>query len=276
MNQTTLEANSFSDGVSFEVSTDGGSTYLDMGVMENGYSWTYDFATSDREWGNAENPDKVAKNQKVTIAPSELAVWKGANIAAISGGLMTAETVAGSEVTGASQVVASGSWEFDKVIILDGQMYDGSAPTVTSVTGSVDGAGTLADDYEIVKVAGGWAIVPFDGSVFDTEAQNLTIVTTYTPAASVSVYSGTTSSPLSPFRARFTHYTNAAMTTYDFRHEIFRVNPDAGGITMNKLGSKSDTDYDLWTIALTGEVDTSLEDGKQLDSQYYDSTVYGG
>lgn len=189
MNQTDLAANSISDGVSFEVSTDDGTTYIDMGVLENGYSWTYNFSTTDREWGNAENPDKVAKNQQVTISPSELAVWKGVNVAAISGGIMT------------------------------------------------------------------------------TEAET-------TPAAGVNVFSGTTSTVLAPFIARFTHYTNAGKTEWDFQHTIFRVNPDAGGITMNKNGSKSDTDYDLWTIALTGEIDTSLDDGEQLDKVYYADSIY--
>lgn len=189
MNQTDLAGNSISDGVSFEVSIDDGSSFLDMGVMENGYSWTYGFATTDREWGNAENPDKVAKNQVVNIAPSELATWRGANIAAISGGLMT------------------------------------------------------------------------------TEAET-------TPAAGTNVLSGTTSTVLTPFIARFTHYTNVAKTEWDFQHTIFRVNPDAGGITLNKQGSKSDTDYDLWTIALTGEIDTSLDDGEQLDKVYFADSVY--
>ena len=189
MNQTSLESNSFSDGVSFEVSTDSGSSWIDMGVLENGYSWTYNFATTEREWGNTKNPDKVAKNQKVTIAPSELATWKGVNMAAISGGLMTTEVEA-------------------------------------------------------------------------------------TPAAGINVLSGTTSTELTPFQVRMTHYTDAAKTTWDFQHTIFRVNPDAGGITFNKNGSKSDQDYDLWTVALTGEIDTSLDDGEQLDKVYYADSVY--
>ncbi len=187
--QTSETANSASGGVSFEVSTDSGSTWIDMGVLEDGYSWTYDFSTTDREWGNAENPNKIAKNQKVTIAPSELATWKGANFAAISGGLMT-------------------------------------------------------------------------------------LTTTETPAAGVEVTSGSAATTLTPFQARFTHYTDAAKTGYDFRHEIFRVNPDAGGITINKNGAKSDKDYDLWTLAMTGEVDSSLDEGEQLDKVYYAGSVY--
>ena len=272
--QTSETGNSVSGGVSFEVSTDSGATWIDMGILENGYSFTYDFATTDREWGNGENPPKVAKNQKVTIAPSELATYKGANFAAISGGLMTTETIAGVEVVGASQIVASGAWSFNQAIILDGQNGDGSQPTVTSVTGTVDGTGGLGSDYEVAKVSGGWAIIPLDGAVFDTEVQALTIVTTYTPAAGVNVLSGSAATTLVPFQARFTHYTDSARTTQDFRHTIFRVNPDAGGITINKNGAKSDTDYDLWTLALTGEVDSTLDEGKQLDTVYYSNSVY--
>lgn len=188
--QTDETGNSAAGGVSFEVSTDAGTTWDDMGVLENGYSFTYDFATTDREWGNAENPNKVAKNQKVTIAPSELATHKGVNFAAISGGLFTTEV----EAT--------------------------------------------------------------------------------TPAAGVYVKSGAAATTLVPFMARFTHYTTAAKDDWDFRHEIFRVNPDAGGISINKNGAKSDQDYDLWTLALTGEVDSTLDEGEQLDKVYYADSVY--
>lgn len=275
MNQTPLEGNSFSDGVSFETSIDAGSSYQDHGVMENGYSWTYAFATTDREWGNAENPDKVAKNQQITIAPSELATWGASKLAALSGGLLTTEVIAGTPVAGATQTELEDAWFFKQAIVLVGQNGDGTEPTINSVTGSVDGAGVLDDDYTVAKVAGGWAVIPYDGGVFDTEAQAMEVDYDYTPAASVNVHSGSTSTVLVPFIARFTHYTDAGKTTWDFRHTIFRVNPDAGGITLNKLGSKSDTDYDLYTVALTGDIDTSLEDGKQLDLQEYDDTVYG-
>lgn len=196
-NQTTLEAQSFSDGVSFEISTDDGSTWVDLGVMENGYSWTYDYATSEREWGNAENPDKVAKNQKVTLTPSELATWKGVNFASASGGLLTSEVIA-------------------------------AVPDVTP-----------------------------DG---------------------VLVKSGSSSTVLVPFQVRMTHWTTSDPVTdpdaFDFRHTIYRVSPDAGGLSMTKLGSKSDTDYDLWTLALTGEADSSRTDGHQVDDVFYGDASY--
>ena len=196
-NQTTLEANSFSDGVSCEISIDAGSTYIDLGVMENGYTWAYAFATTERELGNAENPDKSAKNQKVTITPSELGTWKAVNFAAISGGLMTTEVVAA------------------------------------------------------------------DVGV--------------TPAG-ILVKSGSSSTTLVPFIMRLTHWTTtdpvANPDDFDFRHTIYRVNPDAGGITMNKNGSKSDQDLDFWTGAFTGEADSSRDDGHQVDDVFYADSVY--
>ncbi len=196
-NQTTLEANSFSDGVSIEVSTDDGTTYVDLGVMENGYSWSYDFATTERELGNAENPDKAAKNQKVTISPSEMGTWKGVNFAAISGGLMTTETIAA------------------------------------------------------------------DVGV--------------TPAG-ILVKSGSSSTKLTPFILRLTHWTTTDPVTnpdeFDFRHTIYRVNPDAGGLSFNKNGAKSDQDLDFWTGAFTGEADSSRDDGHQVDDVFYADSVY--
>jgi hypothetical protein len=109
----------------------------------------------------------------------------------ISGGLATTVVTAGTPVAGASQVVASGGWNYSKVILIENQMYDGSAPTITSVTGSVDGALVLNTDYFMVKLSEvGWGLYVIDSADVTTESQSITIVYGYTPAAVTKIYRG--------------------------------------------------------------------------------------
>lgn len=106
------------------------------------------------------------------------------NIALMSGGQVNTVAVAGTPVVGGTQVITAGDWDFDIAYRLTGQNADGTAPTVTNVVGSVDGAITVAD-YSIVKVGTGWAIVlNSTGGAITTAAQSFTVTSDYTPAAS--------------------------------------------------------------------------------------------
>ena len=63
-------------------------------------------------------------------------------------------------------------------------MGDGSAPTITSVEGSVDGALTVDVDYFLVSLPEvGYGIYVIDSATVTTEAQDLDIVYNYTPSA---------------------------------------------------------------------------------------------
>lgn len=261
--QTPKVANSVSDGVRMDVSSDSGSTWLDCGVMDDGMAWTYDFETSELEWGNAENPDPIAKNLVATVSPSELRTFEPQVIEELSAGLITREVVAGTLVSGATQDVLEGNWGFDTGILLSGQNANTTVPTINSVTGSIDGAGA-ADDWTTVLLPGGWYLIPLDGTNFTTEAQDLVIDSDYTPAASENLYSGTTSKVLAPVLVRFTHYTDAAFTVYDYRITFYRVALASGGLTVNKLGAKTANDYDSYTISLRAQIDGGLADGRQL------------
>jgi len=262
-NQTIMNEESYSDGVRMDISTDSGSSWSDCGILADGYTWVYQYSTGDMEHGNAENPAPLAKNLKVTIQPSALRSWDTSILEDLMGGLLSRTTTAGALVEGAEQVVASGDWEFNKGILLSGQNAAGTVPTINSVTGSVDGAGA-ADDWTTVLLPGGWYLQPLDGTNFATEAQSLTIDTDYTPAASYQIDSGTSSQVLTAIQVRFRHYTDTAFTLYDYEHVLYRVFPDAGGLTMTKLGAKSENTMDEWTIALTAECDSGLTDGSQL------------
>lgn len=261
--QTTAENYKAPDGLRFDISTDGGSSWEDIGAMGDGVEFTYNYTKTEVEFGNAANPDPLAKNQQLAMTPSDLYTFKSSALGKVGAGLFTVTAVAGTLVSGAEQIVTSGNWAFDEGIELDGQNANGTAPTINSVTGSVDGAGA-ADDYTTVLVDGKWRLVPLDGTNFITEDQDLTIDYDYTPAAMYETTAGTTTKVLVPYQCRFTHYTDSSMTTYDWRMTVYRVTPDSGGITISKKGAIGDNTYDTWTLAITGDIDTGLADGSQL------------
>lgn len=262
-NQTIKEDYSYPDGLRMDISVDSGSTWNDVGVMADGVGWTFNYDLSEVENGNAADPDAQAKNMSVAVAPSAFRSWDVSVLQKLSGGLMSTEAVAGTLVSGADQVVAEGAWSFDTAIYLTGQNSAGTAPTINSVIGSVDGAGA-ADDYDLVLTDGGWYLVPRDGTNFATEAQSLTINTDYTPATGTYLHAGTSSKVLTYYQVRLRHYTDAAFTTFDYEVLFYRVRPDAGGLVLTKSGALSGNDLDEWTLAMTAEIESGNTDGRQL------------
>lgn len=98
----------------------------------------------------------------------------------MNGDAMTVENIAGTLVSGNAQVISSGDWGHDAVYELEGQNANGTAPTVNSVTGSVDGA---TSDFKLVKLPNGnWGIAIGDADL-TSEAQDVTVNTDYTPTA---------------------------------------------------------------------------------------------
>jgi len=103
----------------------------------------------------------------------------------IDAGLVVQTTVAGSLVSGATQVVASGAWGYDNPIVVANQNGDGSLLTINSVTGATDGALVEGTDYFVGQDALGRTVVTIiDSATVTTPSQNMTIDYDYTPNAS--------------------------------------------------------------------------------------------
>ncbi len=110
-------------------------------------------------------------------------------------GIIAKTSVAATPVAGASQVIASPlvANEWTELTYQNG---DETQPTINSVTGSVDGALTLNDDFHIVQnpSTGKWGII-FNtvaiGPTLTTLTQTATINSDYTPAASKVATGGT-------------------------------------------------------------------------------------
>ena len=97
----------------------------------------------------------------------------------------TSSDVAGSLVSGATQVIASGTKAFNEFTAITNQNGSGAAITVNSVTGATDGLLVADTDYVVTKDADGtYWIVIIDSATVTTMAQNFTIDLDYTPNAS--------------------------------------------------------------------------------------------
>jgi len=147
--------------------------------------------TADIEFDDVGTVSSQVSNETVDINFESGRVLDLEFIDDVSGGITTYSEVAGTLVSGHSYLVESGTWNFDKVIVLDKQNANKTKIAVTTITGSIDGLLVNGDDYEIVFVEGeGWGIAVKDTATVTVEAQNLTIVYNYTPAVSKVLKSG--------------------------------------------------------------------------------------
>ncbi len=123
------------------------------------------------------------KGDRLEVA-FDLAEINLSTIAALDAGAVNIETVAGTIVNNATQLVVAGQWLFEQFIPITHQNGDGSAVNVDSVTGAVTGALVVDVDYHVVEANGVYGIVVHIAGSPSDDDQNLTIVYDYTPNAS--------------------------------------------------------------------------------------------
>lgn len=237
-------------------------TLVNLGAMR-AVKFTEEFDKISIMSDNAGEIYAGIRNHKA-IVEGELMEINLTNLNTIRGGIDTYTTVAAAEVSGHSEVIASGAWNYDKFIELPHQMYDGSKITPTSVTGGTNGLLVLNTDYFIVKDAGTnlWGIVVRDSITVTTEAQTLTIVYTYTPAAAKSLTSGgkLTISP------KVVRITNTDASSDYLRITVYKAS-NAQGITLELVSDDSE-DPNVIPIKLEGVLDVSRTAGDQLFEIY--------
>jgi hypothetical protein len=99
--------------------------------------------------------------------------------------------IAGVLVSGATQTVSSGNWKFTKFIKIENQNGDGSAITVNSVTGSVDGLLVVDTDYYVGQNDfDEYGIYIIDSATVTTESQDMVFDYDYTPTATRRIDTG--------------------------------------------------------------------------------------
>jgi hypothetical protein len=180
----------------------------------------------------------------------------------IGSGLFEQADIAGTPVVGANQTVNNGNWELDKLIELSGQNASGAQPTINSVTGSVDGALILDDDYFVTQTkAGKWAIyVVNTGTATATQAQNITINTDYTPAEAKRLFAGAATVELVPQVVRFINTDENGKVR---QLTIYRADLGDGGFTFS-FGSALNEGVNTYPITMQGRLDSSRTNGRQL------------
>lgn len=265
--QTDKSSYIFPDGCALEVSTDSGVSWENMGVLSGGVTVTHNFDKEEIESGNKSKISSKIKNETLALEPTELWTWDLNAIQKISAGIYTVENVAGTIVSGATQTVESGDWLYDMFIPIENQNGSGGAITVNSVTGGTDGVITVDSDYTLGKNAlGVYGMFIEDGATLTTESQDLVIDYDYTPSEGKRLKSGSTSVVLTKFYARLTHYTDAALTTFDAQMTVYGVDTNSGlGFTWK---GSNEEGVNSFQCSLTGSVDTTKTDGEGLFDLY--------
>jgi len=181
--------------------TVGGLTSL--GVLKGDSKVSIAFTSKETLGSKGETLQRYITEMKAS-GTGEMYQLYADNIQKLLDGALALSTVAAAPVAGHNQVVASGDWAFDRFIPFEHQMGSGAKITPTSVTGSVDGALVANTDFAIVKdAAGNWGIAIRDSVTVTSEAQNITIVFDYTPAASKTLKMGDASAELTPKIVQF-------------------------------------------------------------------------
>lgn len=263
----------FPDGCKVEYSTDG-TTYVDMGATNSAALATLEYDTNQVITANAGTLDRQAKNLRMTGGVT-LINLNPTDIAAISGGLMTStDTPTTPVTTSPDQVISSGSYTDVtpvNLIILtsssDSTPLKATAePTLTSVTGSVDGALAADDDYWIIKDSSsfsGYSIVfnVAGGTTLTTVVQDMTIVfSSTTPAEKTTIQCGASTIIMQSRYLRFTHTDDNGLTR---TLTMFAADIDSGGFQFNYKGANEDGVEEM-PITFTAQIDTSRSSGAQL------------
>lgn len=186
MAQTTIQKSTAIRKGSVKVQIgDDFSSLVDIGALRNPVITSL-VGQQNIEFDNVDELKKFVNGKKVQVS-FDLAEINLSRLATLDAGLVTLSTVAGTLVSGASQVIAN-PFVANKFYPITNQNGDGSAITVNSVTGGTDGALTADDDFHVtVDSQGIYGIVlntVAGGTNITTLAQTITIDYDYTPSAS--------------------------------------------------------------------------------------------
>lgn len=174
-----------------EASFDSGNTFQNLGLTESA-SVTVTQTPLDQKPANGTKCSVMEGIAEETGAASfALFELELETLTKLNGNVGKYTAVAGTPVVGATQTLSSGAWEYDKPV--EFSVISTVEPTVTAITGSVDGAlsTTKGTDYDIVKLSTyRWGIYIIDSVTVTTEVQDIDITFNYTPVESEVMTSG--------------------------------------------------------------------------------------
>jgi hypothetical protein len=266
--QTTKKTHiTFPDGA--QVAVDTGSGYFDVGAIQSAVTQTLNYTENQTEGANWGKSDLQIR--EMTIAGGfTLVNLDPEGVEKLGAGMFERVTTAGTPtLTVDDQIIASGFTDKSNIALdlIDSNVYlkASAEPTLTSVTGSVDGALTADDDYTIVvdsSASSGYSIVlNTAGTILSTTAQTITIdYNSVTPIASQILYAGTSTKILTAYSMRVRHTDSNSKIR---QVEMFAVNPNSGSFQFNFKGANEDGIEEM-PLTYTAQLDTSRTDGRQL------------
>lgn len=173
-------------------------------------------------------------------------------LASLNDGWITKTSVAGTLVTGQTQVLAINTVQYLTMIEIEKQNFDLSAVTITSVVGSVNTTISASDYFQVIWPGGKRNIYFKSWGTVTTLAQTFTITYSYTPAQSRK-FTFADTGIATKFYARFIHErSNGKQIVIDLK-EVQNLT----WLTIDFVGN-SDDDVATVDIELNGKV---IQDG---------------
>lgn len=235
-------------------------------VFANGSAFAPTVEIAEIAFDDVGNVRDEVSNETAAVTLSSGRVLDPEFLNDITGGLYTKEVVAGTLVTGANQVVASGTYEYDGVVLFENQNGDLSQPSVTSITGATDGLLVAGTDYELVKLPEiGWGVYFVTGGAITTLLQDMTIVYDYTPNAKTILKRGGIKI-ITPIELAFQTTDENGDYVQIIFYKCFTDGADGHGFSPELTAEPITMD-----LTFTAKKDTNRTDGDQLYSK-----IFGG
>ena len=172
-----------------EASFDNQSTFQNLGLTNSLNAQVNQTPLDQKPQNGTKYAAMKGVAEETATASFELFEIDLETITKLNGNVGKYTAVSGTPVTGATQKIVSGNWEFNKPVLFN--VMSTVEPTITSVTGSVDGLLVKDTDYFISKGAGSsWTINVIDSATVTVETQDIDIVFDYTPKVSEKMSSG--------------------------------------------------------------------------------------
>lgn len=237
MSQTTVQKpNSLRFGSTKLLLGDNVGSLVDVGAIR-GMSFVSKAENSEVQFDNCPSITKFLKGDRGSFTFS-LAEVDLTTLSKTEAGLVNITLIAGTPVAGATQVTVANMYAYDEFILIENQNGNGSAITVNSVTGSVDGALTVTTDYVVIKNGQGqYGIILVSGGNITTLNQTFTINYDYTPNAGKKITFNTTGQKIGKY-ARIINTNSSGKT---LRVDI----QDVTNITALELPFVSDNEDDV-------------------------------
>jgi len=288
MKQTTKVSTAYifiPGGSRVEVQESGAGSYTDMGSVDGDVNIALEWTDVKVQDNSAAILKNYKKDMKMTGSIT-LMDLDPAGIVKVSGGVITSvDTAASANTTAPNQVIAAG-WAQNTLYDLEMETsatdstllkMGATKPTFTSVT--LDATGTpevLAEhtDYMVVKsnAVSGWSIQFDTTAISDVAPTTKTITIDYgsnTPVARNTLYCGSSTATFNAYKMKFTCNDSTGKAR---GLELYSVTTNSGGIAFGLKSALSDG-TDTLPLSFTGEIDTTLTDGRQLFAWFTDTGV---